>query len=244
MSLPPRAAFVLIALGLLAGSAHAGFRTSAWSFDTRTVPERQAELELWITQLVSGPDGATGTTAVLLAPVIGITDQLELAIPLTAEYARATDATQLTSWGIDARYRILPARPGQRFSPLIRAGARRLVAKDDAFRLSADLVLGIDPMPRLHIVLNAGVSTITKPKTIVAEYSAGIFYAVADDIRLGVDAFGTQELSAPGPTDGWFAAGPGVSLSHGRFWVAASVPFGITSKAPDAMPRLIWALAF
>jgi hypothetical protein len=239
-----RAALVLIALGLATAPAHAGFRISAWSFDTFTVPERQAELELWITQVVQGEDGATGTTAVLLAPVIGVTDQLELAIPLTAEYSRMANATQLTSWGIDARYRILAPRPGQKLAPLIRAGARRIVATDDAFRLAADLVLGIDPMPRLHIVLNAGVSTLTKPKTIVAEYSAGIFYAVTSDIRLGVDAFGNQEISAPGPTDGWFAAGPGISLSHGRFWVAASVPFGITAKAPDAMPRVIWALAF
>jgi len=241
-----RLALALLALGLVPGEARAGFRTTAWSFDTRTVPERQAELEVWITQLVQGPDGGAGTTSLLLSPVIGLTDQIELAVPVTADYARATDQTQLSSWGLDARWRLVSSDPAKagKIVPLIRAGVRRLVANDKAFKLQGDAVVSIEPTPRLHIVINAGVYFVTDVNVVTAEYSGGALYAITRDLRLGVDAFANHELRGPGEHDAWFAAGPAITLSHGRFWVAASVPFGITAKAPDAMPRLIWALAF
>jgi hypothetical protein len=239
------AALVLLA----ATDADAGLRLSAWSFDSFTVPERHVELEQWITQDISGMDGMAGSTQFLWGPVVGVTDQLELTLPVTAVYSRAMNTTQFLSWGLDARFRLVPRdsdpQNRRKLVPLIRAGVRRLVADDDDVRIAAHAVLGYDPTPQIHIVANAGVSALTDPRTIVIEYSLGATYAVTPDVRLGIDAFGNYDADNPMDVKtGRFAVGPAVALTHGRFWVAASVPFGVTSKSPDALPRLIWAIAF
>jgi hypothetical protein len=242
---------VLLVVLAPAAPAHAGFRTTAWSFDTRTVPARRAELEAWITQQYIGPDGAASTTSLLLAPVLGITDQIELAIPVTADFSRATGQTQLSQYGLDARWRLVTADPTNAppIVPLLRATARKIIGNDDLYKLQATLAVSYEPTPRLHLVANASIYTVTDlgrgaRDQVAAEYSGGALYAVTGDVRVGVDSFAVQQIRGPGPQSSWVGAGPALTLSHGRFWVTASVPIGITENAPDAMPRIIWAIAF
>jgi hypothetical protein len=243
--------WLVVAVAVLgaAGSAreaHAGFRQTAWSFDTTTVPERMAEIEAWMTQVIAGPDGAATTASFLLSPVVGITNQLELAVPITADYSRMSGTTNLSTYGLDARYRIFTSDPKKAppIVPLVRATVRKLVGNDDAYRFQGTLAVSYEPMPRLHIVANASLYHVTDVDITSAEYSGGALFAATKDLRVGIDTFATQEIKGPGPMDSWFAAGPAAVFSHGRFWLTVSVPFGITSKAPDAMPRMIWAIAF
>jgi hypothetical protein len=240
------AAMAIALLG--ADDADAGLRLSAWSFDTNTVPERHVELEQWITQNISGDDGMTGSTTFLWAPIVGVTDQIEVALPVTATHSRALGTTQFETFGLEARWRLVPRDRDplirRKIVPLLRAGVRRLVADDDAVRISGHAVVGFDPTPEIHVVVNAGVATLTDPETIVIEYSAGATYAVTPDVRLGIDAFGDYAAVTPAAKQGRFSVGPAIALTHGRFWVAASVPIGLTSKSADAIPRLIWAIAF
>jgi len=225
--------------------AHAGLRTTAWNFDSETVPARQAELELWLTNLVAGVDGAAGTTSLLVAPVIGLVDGVELALPMTFDYSRADGATTMGVYGAEVRWRLAPSLLGRKtgWVPLLRAGARRSPASDEQIRLLGTAVLGGNPTPELHVVANLGVVAITDPSAVALEYGAGALYAVTPDVKLGLDAFGRHQIKGTGPS-ATLAVGPALALTHGRFWLALSVPVGLTSDSPDVAPRMIWALAF
>lgn len=240
------ACVAIAAIGGRVREAHAGFRQTAWSFDTMTVPERQVEIEAWLTQSIAGPDGAATTASFLLSPVVGITDQLELAIPITADYSRMAGTTNLSTYGLDARYRIVTSDPKQAppIVPLVRATVRKLIGNDDAYRIQGTLAVSYEPTPRVHIVANASLYHVTDVNLTSAEYSGGALFAATKDLRIGVDTFATQQIKGPGSDDSWFAAGPAAVFSHGRFWLTVSVPIGVTSKAPDALPRMIWAIAF
>ena len=154
--------------------AHAGLRTTAWNFDSETVPARQAELELWLTNLVAGVDGAAGTTSLLVAPVIGLVDGVELALPMTFDYSRADGATTMGVYGAEVRWRLAPSLLGRKtgWVPLLRAGARRSPASDEQVRLLGTAVLGGNPTPELHVVANLGVVAITDPSAVALRKSS------------------------------------------------------------------------
>src|SRR5580765_3557477 len=104
------AVLALVATAVLLGAArvaHAGRSHFGWLFDTETVPERGVELEQWITdERRQGPDHAD-ETGVWWAPVIGITDELELAIPVEWEWTKSDFAmprTFLARYGAELRW--------------------------------------------------------------------------------------------------------------------------------------------
>ena len=73
-------------------SVQAGRRLLAWPYDTETLPQRGVEIEQWISEEAEVDDGNVEAW-LWFSPVVGITDEIELALPSRRPKALA-DALQ------------------------------------------------------------------------------------------------------------------------------------------------------
>src|SRR6185503_4659870 len=93
--------FVLAGLlvAVAAPVAHAGRTHYGWLYGTEVNPERGVELETWILQ--ENGKGPVNETLVWWGPVVGLTERLELAIPLEMAYEEEGDeaGTDLRRFG-------------------------------------------------------------------------------------------------------------------------------------------------
>ena len=226
-----------------ANGASAARRTASWVHDTTVQPERGVEIEQWITDEIEGEDSRTG---IWWAPVMGITDNIELALPLEIVHEKSSDQTLFETYGMDLRWRLVTSDPVQvgPFVPLIRVGATRLI-QDDAAKLDGSFVLSVDATKRLHLLAEAGAWMVTPGAVVEGSYGLAANYAVFEDLRLGAEGIAEQEIDNPdGTHEIWVAAGPTLSITHGRFWATLGAPIGLTRAGPDALPRLAWGIAF
>ncbi len=249
--MPPRGTGIaLVAVGLVAsaGAAHAGRSRFAWLYDAETVPQRGVEVESWV-QETDGRGGA-GIDETLLwwAPVIGLTDRLELAIPVEVLWTRTAGVSQtrLERYGAELRYRFVDPDPveGGPFAPLARLAVKRLANERDSLRLEGGVVLALDAGP-VHLAADLeGIVTfdLEHGKQLVqALPGAGVSVAVAGEFRVGAEVTSVLQLSDT-PAPSWAAAGPDFSFTHGRTWLTGAVLVGLTHI--DLAPRVVWAIAF
>lgn len=241
---------VLALLALASREARAGRSGFAWFFDTEVVPERGVELETWVIDENGLGDRDFDTTRVLWQPAVGVTDRLELALPVELDYIEPDDPmvggqTQLAHYGAELRWRLaspdrIEAGP---VVPLIRLGARRLVAARERVRGEADLVVSAEINRCWRAVVDIGAlgETGTGEDTFAFRPGAGVNALVVGELRVGVEAFASFRVDDDGSTD-WMVAGPNLAWTHGRFWLAAT--FGVGLFGIDTAPRINWAVAF
>jgi hypothetical protein len=231
-----------------AGVADAGRGAFGWVRATEVVPERGVEIETWLWEENDVADGGDDVDRTLLwwAPVVGITDRLELALPVELRHeqpAGGGDAgsTQLYAFGAEARWRLTSPDPVEAslLVPLVRLGASRLVATDARVRGNAGVVLGAQLGCRGYAA--AGVDTTWHvgegDPEVTIEPSAGVMFRLVGELMVGAEAH--AEL---GQEDDWAAIGPTVAWTHGRFWAAATLPVGLAGI--DTAPRINWGVAF
>jgi hypothetical protein len=242
----------LIVVTLIAGlaatrAAHAGLNRFGWLADTDVLPERQVELGQWLgDERRLGPDHAY-ETSLWWGPLIGVTDQVEVAFPVEWVWVDSDSrnpSTRFTRYGVEARWRLVSADPVEApaWVPVIQAAVRRPLADPIAADVSVDGVIGYD-CGRIHAVGNLGVSDELRRglDTSYLRGGAGVSVRVATGLRLGLEAYG--ELATAGATDeDWIVVGPDLSWTHGRFWLSATVPVGVYQI--NLAPRLNWAVAF
>lgn len=235
---------VVAALLAAPSAAHAGRRPFIWTYDTEVMPERGVELEQWVWERYGG---AGDLASIWFSPIVGITDHVELALPIEWFWWSEPESTQLETWGADLRIRLDSPDPAEAgaFVPLVRVGAKRLVRHpDDAVQLEANLVAGLDLVESLHAAVDLGVIAHTDGAFVAPTYGAGVSYEVRDGLRFGGELFGEYFVEGPAKDTGWLMAGPNAAWSAGRVWITAGLLLGVTETAPDAMPRLLWAVAF
>lgn len=244
-----RTAAAALLLVLLAGTAHAGRSRFGWLYDTETVPERGVELEQWLwDQRRQGPDH-TNETNIWWAPVIGVTDQLELALPIVWGWSKgdvANAKTALLYYGAEARYRLVSSDPVEApaWVPLIRVGVKKPVYESEAAQLEADAVITYD-QDRVHATLDLGVvdDVHNGPDVMQTHSGAGVTIGVTDELGVGVEAYGEFHLSSgASENEDWMVVGPDLSWTHGRFWLSAS--YGIGVYQISSAPRMKWGIAF
>src|ERR1043165_5697346 len=188
-----RGGLVVLALVAAPGVAHAGRNFYGWLSDTDVMPGRGVEAQSGADeQNHDKTDGGRSFTGWGAAPYIGITDQLELQLPIELEWFGKTGGpagTRFTNYGAELRYRMVTNDPENKpdFAPLVRVGAHRIISTRDVMEL------------------NAGVS---------ASYESGIVHALAD-----VNFVGDIDLNdkAMDPNDGSevsLRAGAGRSGGH------------------------------
>ena len=259
-----RRALGLIAPILLASaSAHAGRTYYGWLYGTEVLPERGAEAASWIQEQNDLSDeNHLHETRWWIAPLIGINDQLELAIP--AEVAWNVDnndkpRTVFDRVGAELRYRFVTQDPvdAPPLVPLVRFGVFRNLVDRQTFSPEADFVLSYES-GIVHVIgdlgmygdfarecsrfdpvdPNTGMATCDKHH-IEARPGAGVSVKAVGDVRFGAEVHAEIGLDNGGS---WAVAGPNMAWSHGRFWMSAAYGIGIY-HIKDA-PRVQWGIAF
>jgi hypothetical protein len=241
---------MVLIVALAGRDARAGRSGFAWFFDTEVVPERGVELETWVIEENSLGDQDFDTTRVQWQPALGLTDRLELALPVELDFIEPDDPmaggdTQLGNYGAELRLRLASSDPVEAgpVVPLVRLGAKRLVAARERVRGEADLVVSAEMGRCWRAVADLGVfaETGTGKDFYSLRPGAGVNALVAAELRVGVEAFASFRFDELAGTE-WMVVGPNLAWTHGRFWLAAT--FGIGIFGIDTAPRINWAVAF
>jgi hypothetical protein len=235
----------VVALLACAQTAHAGRTFYGWLYGTEVMPERGAEIQTWVYE--ENGRGPLKETGLWWSPLIGVTDQLELALPVEFAWTRIDGADgsdfTFTTWGVEARYRLVSQDPEDAppLAPLIRAAVKRDVGVRNAVQPEIDLVVSYE-IGRVHLLVDLGmVGQFTKDDNrLEFRPGGGISVQVVGDLRLGAEAY--AEIDLEDSDRSWAIVAPNLAWSHGRTWISAAMGIGIYQI--DNAPRVMWGIAF
>jgi hypothetical protein len=244
------ALLLLAAASLVPRTAHAGRSFYGWLYGPEVMPERGVELQTW----VQDEDDKYGTrikeTWVAWSAQVGITDQLELGLPIElvwSDVINPADQTERVSFtfkrfGIEARYRLASPDPVEApaLAPLIRVAVKRDVTARSTVRLEGDAVVAHEA-GTLQVVGDLGITAdlSSSARHVELHPGAGVSVLAVGELRVGVEAYG--EFSLDSLAESWATAGPNLSWTHGRFWLSGM--FGIGLYHVKVAPRVIWGIA-
>jgi hypothetical protein len=230
-----------------AGRSHYG-----WLYGSEVSPERGVEIETWILERNDRDEDddlveTSDETSLWWGPVIGITEQIEIAIPVELVWEDIGPAggatTQIARWGAEVRVRPHPSDPIEAgpVTTLFRAGAKRVVNTRDGVRGEADAIVAVE-VGRFHAEVDLGVVATYDGDETTTELrpAAGFSVRTVGDLRFGAETYG--ELGVSGDVVDWLAVGPNLGWTHGRFWLAATVGIGVFGVS--TAPRINFAVAF
>lgn len=231
-------------LGALVRTSEAGRSAFGWPYDTETLKAQKAELQTWITEEDRKDQSET---AMWWMPVIGVTGQLELALPAIATYTRlAGSPGDLTfaRYGLEVRYRFASRTAPPPVIPLARIAVFRDVTDRGTVRIEASAVASYE---RAGIRVVADLDYIGELRRGADRHelypSVGVSFGVTRELRLGAEAVAELEGEDSAPHElEWVAAGPNAAWTHGRFWVSGSAPIGMTGIR--AAPRVLLGVLF
>lgn len=240
-----------IAACVLPRTAHAGRSFYGWLYGTEVMPERGVELQSWIQEEDGKYTTRTDETWLAWSALVGITDQLELSLPLELQWLDAvsdrdptlrTRSFTLRRFGIEARYRLVSPDPvdAPALAPLLRIAVKRDVTQRDEVRLEGDAVTSYNA-GRVHALVDLGVTgDLSGSSHFELHPGAGVSVAVTGELRVGAEFYAELSLDTQGKS--WATAGPDLSWTHGRFWLSAAL--GLRVYDVEVAPRVIWGIAF
>jgi hypothetical protein len=238
-------AFLLVAC-LCPRPAAAGRSFYGWLYGTEVMPERGVELQTWILETNGKYVEGRKESSIWWGPQIGLTDQLELSLPIELEWVSGdmtAPSFTFRRFGIEARYRLVSSDPvdAPPLVPLIRAAVKRDVTVRDEVRVEADAVVSYE-VGAVHALVDLGLvgDLFAHERQWEVRPGGGVSVAVAGDLRVGAEAY--AELKLDSASESWAAVGPNVAWTHGRFWLSAA--FGIGVYHVSTAPRVMWGIAF
>jgi len=242
-----RTALALLIVACLAPrTAHAGRDFYGWLYGTEVMPERGVELQTWIYEQNDKYGTHGKETWLWWGPLIGVTDQLELALPIELWWADADmshPSFSLKRFGAEVRYRLVSQDPvdAPRFAPLVRLAIKRDVALRDDVRLEGDAVASYE-VGALHALIDVGAVGDITPHDHRFELhpGAGVSLAVTGELRVGAEIY--AEINSQLASESWAIVGPDLAWTHGRFWLSGAVGIGIYHVG--LAPRVMWGIAF
>jgi hypothetical protein len=238
---------VLLVACWLPRTAHAGRSFYGWLYGTEVLPERGVELQTWIVEENDKYGTNVKGTSVWWGPLVGVTDQLELSLPLEMEWTTSdtnpTPSFTLRRFGIEAHYRLASPDPAEAapLVPLVRIAAKRDVTLRDDVRVEADGVVSYDRGP-VNVLVDIGfIGDLQSGSThMELRPGGGLSIRTAGDLRVGAEVY--SELSLDSRRESWALVGPNVAWTHGRFWLSGA--FGIGIYHVRTAPRVMWGIAF
>lgn len=221
-------------------SAMAGRSSFGWLTPTDVAPDRSVELESRVTDENDKGPLHDRSTSLALAPAIGLTDCVELHLPVEMTWRSETGSRSdftLSRFGADVRYRLSRSR----LTPLFRFALERDVTIRNLAHAELDLAVSYEAGAAL-ILVDAGVTFEANRGGVhfEARPGAGLSVRVNADVRLGAEIFGAHSFDTA--AESWAAAGPNLAWRHGRFWFAGSFGIGIHNISSAA--RLVWGIGF
>lgn len=237
---------------VLPRTAHAGRTYYGWLYGTEVVPERGVELQTWVQDENDKYSSRNKETWLAWGPLVGITDELELGLPVELEWADVPMSDSMPGrrvsftfkrFGIEARYRLAPPDPVEApaLVPLVRVAVKRDVTARSNVRIEGDAVVSYQA-GTLQILADVGFTGDLASSASHLELHPGVGVSVAatSELRVGAEAY--SELSLDTRAESWAMVGPDLSWTHGRFWVSGA--FGIGLYRVQVAPRVIWGIAF
>lgn len=242
----------LIAACVLPRTAHAGRSFYGWLYGSEVVPERGVELQTWIWDENDKYGRRNRESWLLWSAAVGVTDQLEIGLPVELAWTdtlSATDPTMHTvsfmfkRFGLEARYRFASPDPvdAPALVPLLRVAVKRDVLNRDNVRLEGDAVMTYTAGP-VQLVADVGMVGDVNSTTqhYEARPGAGFSVAATSELRVGGEVY--SELSLDQGSESWASAGPSLSWTHGRFWISGSLGIGLYHV--KVASRVMWGIAF
>lgn len=212
------------------------------------MPERGAEVQTWVAEENGQEGGAAKETSLWWGALVGVTDQLELALPVEFSWERVNGGAPsftVSKFGIEARYRFVTQDPEDApdFAPLLRIAVKRDVGVRDAVLPEADFVLSYQS-GRFHALIDLGGIGVITPDDHHFEFrpGAGVSIKVTSELRLGAEGFSQLSLETKNKGASWAGVGPNLAWTHGRFWLSAAYLIGVYQI--DNAPRVVWGIAF
>jgi hypothetical protein len=244
-------AFLLLAC-VLPRTADAGRSFYGWLYGTEVIPERGVELQTWVQDESDKYSTRSQETWLGWGPLVGVTDQLELGLPVELEWADVIMLTMPPSekvsftfkrFGIEARYRLAPADPidAPPLVPLIRFAVKRDVTARSTVRLEGDAVVSYQA-GTVQALAGIGFTgdIASSASHLELHPGAGISVLATGELRVGAEIY--AELGLDSRSESWAIAGPNLSWSHGRFWFSGALGIGLYHV--QVAPRVIWGIAF
>lgn len=223
--------------------ARAGRTDFGWLYGTEVMPERGIELQTWLAEENRVDNTPRKATQWWVGPAIGLTDQLELVLPVQLQRELGTDMPDngLWSYGAELRYRFVTPDPMDRpaFAPLVRVAVNRMVYDRGTTDLQADLVGSYEAGRVLALVDLGGEAQVSSAGHQLALIpGAGVSVRIQRGLRVGIES----HCELPESGTAWMAIGPDLAWSFGRFWLSAAYGFGVLHGG-DA-PKVQWGIAF
>jgi len=227
---------LLFATPAVAAPASHGFLTT-----TEVVPDRAIEIETRVTDKNDLGDLHQRSTALWLAPAVGLTKNVELFVPIEMLWLSETGTMStftLSKFGGELRDRV--AR-GDHYAVLFRVALERDVHIRNGGHTEFGLAASFDVAKVQFAVDNqltfeanyGGVHIATRP-------GAGVSYLVRPDVRFGLEAYGVKSIDTAEPS--WAVVGPSFSFTHDRFWLASTFGFGVYNISSAG--SVVWGMGF
>lgn len=237
-----RKAYVVAVLYLVLDRAPAlAGRTSFGGLTTTdVVPDGSVELESRVSDENDKGSLHDRSTSLWLAPAIGLSDCVELHLPVEMTWRSETGSRSdftLSRFGADVRYRFARSR----IAPLFRFALERDVTVRNLGHIEIDLAVSYE-VGVFQFLVDAGLTFEANRGGVhfEARPGAGVSVRVKPDVRLGAEVFGVRTFDTA--AESWAVVGPNLAWTHGRFWFAAAFGIGIHNISSAA--RLVWGVGF
>ena len=233
---------VVLSIAIFANHADAGRALYGWLPSTDTVPDGAIAIESSIFERDDLGPTHERASVLVLAPVVGISDRFELALPFELASLTAIDVASgpaFSKFGIEARYRFAPRDAS--WVPLARLAAVRDVAIRTELRAETELGVAYQ-RGRLHAELDAGLVAEFNIGHLHTESRFGVGASIQIDtcLRLGGELHG--EVAFDSASTSWAVIGPNLAWTHRRFWLAGALDIGV--RAITAAPRINWGMTW
>ncbi len=239
---------IAVAILLAPAAASAGRTQFGWLFGTEVMPERGAEIQTFVSEENGGKGVNYHNTLWGVQALIGITDQLELALPVDLIWRDSDMINPGFTWqsyGVEARYRFVSQDPvdAPPVAPLARVAIKRDVVARDTLVAEANFVASTTTASgSVAALIDLGaVGRFTRDEAkFELRPGLGVSFQVYGDLRLGAEVF--AHISVDQSAERWVAAGPNLAWSHGRSWVSAAMGIGLYQI--KTAPALQWGIMF
>lgn len=233
-------ALALFYITVARGSAVGGPTRFAWLTTTEVLPDRSAELDARISDENDKGPLHVRATSVELAPAIGLSDCVELRLPVEmtwrSELGARTDFT-LSRFGADVRY----GGSHGALARVFRFALSRDVVIRNLGRIELDAAASYERGP-IQLLVDGGLTFEANPGGVHFELrpGAGISVRVKPEVRIGAEVYAVHSFDSSAQS--WAVIGPNLAWTHGRFWFAGS--FGIGVQNISSAARVVWGIGF